>query len=438
MTPILPNGGRSAACRPSLCLGLALLLAGGVVPASTDQEVPGGLPVGPVLVAPWFQTEVLADDNVFRRSEAQNPLPDVVTTVRAGVTAMIPIRMSNLEIGYEGSTFFYRDSSFEGTESHTGSVVFDLNFSSRNTLRVEEIYTRGVTELQTVDEGGDLLRQGILYQRNQWAVEWRRDVHQRPAWHARLERVDHRYRTDEPLAWLDYEGWAVEYEYVQPIYRRGGLTVRYNARRQDHFESSRTSGLVPPVPDSVPLRREEYDGLEFGYRGMIARNQPLYVSIGYGKFSFRDVQGGDEPSNYRGLVGDFRWRLPLGGVSNMDVALKRRPLSSIFNTYYIINELRVRFDRRFQQVSRYGFSLLASTNSYGDIVSTTATGFATVSCIDIIRHDQRKQVQGFWEWIIQPRVTLRMTATHNRRDSNCDLASYRSNGLGMTFKVGWF
>ncbi|MCH7781235.1 MAG: hypothetical protein IH848_10335, partial [Acidobacteria bacterium] len=171
---------------------------------------------------------------------------------------------------------------------------------------------------------------------------------------------------------------------------------------------------------------------------MIARNQPLYVSIGYGKFSFRDVQGGDEPSNYRGLVGDFRWRLPLGGVSNMDVTLKRRPLSSIFNTYYIINELRVRLDRRFQQVSRYGFSLLASTNRYGDIVSTTATGLAAVSCVDIIRHDRRKQVQGFWEWIIQPRVTLRMTATHNRRDSNCDLASYRSNGLSMTFKVGWF
>lgn len=470
MIPILPNGGRSTACRPSLWLGLALLLAVGVVPASTDQEVPDGLPVGPVLFTPWFQTEVLADDNIFRRSENGSPGPeaDVATTLRGGVAAIIPIRMSNLEIGYEGSTFSYRDTDFSGTETHTGFVVFDLNFSSHNTLHIEETYTRGVTELlrfsSDIDSEGnivlsqEIIRQGVPFAHNVWAVEWLREVARRPAWRARIERSDLRYRPDElPLVdgetqaipWLDHEGWEVEYEYVQPIYRRGGLTAKYNARRQDQFEP--VSNLNSPVPGSVLLRREVYDGLEVGYRGLISRRQPLVVSLGYGKLAFRDVQVGDEPSNYRGLVGRIHWGLPIGGLSNMAITLDRRPLSSIFNTYYIINEVRVRFDRRFRGVSRWGVNLLASSNGYGDIVKESVTGGFTLDCIDpaapvapgadpvlIVRHDRGQRVEGFWEWFIQPRITLRMAATHNRRNSNCDQLSFRSNGLSMTFKVGWF
>ena len=439
MRQILPTGGRPTRRPASIRLGLALMLAAGVVSAGTEQEVPEALAAGPVFFAPWFETEVLVDDNIFRRSETQDPVSDVVTTARAGVVASVPIRMSNLEIGYEGSSFFYRDTTLAGNESHAGSIVFDLNFSSHNTLHIEETYTRAVTELQTIDADSDLLvRQGIPYDYNQWAVEWLRDVRQRPAWRSRVERVDRRFRTAESLPWLDYDGWHVEYEYVQPVYRRGGIMGKYNARREDHFEASPTSPMLQ-VPDHVPLRREVYDDFQIGYRGAIGRNQPLSVSIGYARLSFRDVQGGDEPSDYRGLVGDFRWRLPVGGGSNTNVSLTRRPLSSSFNTYYIINELKVLFDRRFKETSRYGISLLASTNRYGDIVTTTATGFqAGAVCNDIIRSDQRQQILGFWDWFLQSRVALRMTATHNRRNSNCDLADYRSTALGMTFKVGWF
>jgi len=468
MTRILPNDGRPGGCPTAPWLGLALLLAAGPIAAGTDQEPPDGLPAGPVFFAPWFQTEVLADDNIFRRSEtpivgAEGPQSDVATTLRAGVKAFIPIRMSSLELGYEGSTFFYRDSDFAGTDTHTGSLVFDLNFSSYNTLRIEESYTSGATELQRIsgdtDSDGnivgsaEIIRQGVPNSRNTWAVEWSREVVRRSAWRARIERLDLRYRPDESIVinpqnsgvpWLDREGWEVEYEYRQPIYRRGGLTAKYNARRQDHFEPGRVSHLDTPVPDSVPLRREEYDGLEVGYQGLIGRNQPFIVSLGYGKFAFRDVQGSEEPSVYRGLVGNILWRLPVGGLSNMDVRLNRRPLSSIYNTYYVINELRVGFDRRFRQVSRWGVNLLALSNRYGDIVGKSATGFNPFCDedgdfkSDFIRHDRGQQVEGFWEWTIQPRVALRMSGTHNRRNSNCGDLSYRSSGLGMTFKVGWF
>jgi hypothetical protein len=432
-----------------LWLGLALLPAAGAVSAGTNQDAPDGMPAGPVYFAPWFQTEVLADDNLFRLSDEQAS-DDVATTVRVGVTAQIPVRMSNLEIGYEGSTFAYRDTNFANTATHIGSVAFDLNFSSYNTLRIEETYTSGVTELQRADVTGDIIRQGVPYARNRWAVEWLREVTRGPSFRARIERGDLKYRPDEltiDIPWLDHEGWEVEYEYIQPFYRRGGLIGKYNARRQDQFEAGTMSNWDPPVPDSVPLRREEYDGFEVGYRGLIGRHQPLLISLGYGKLALRDIQGSDEtPSDYRGLIGTINWRLPVGGLSNMAVTLNRRPLSSIFNTYYIVNDLRVRFDRRFREVSQWGVNLLASSNRYGDAVDTTATmQFVPCNLDDkktgdqnFARKDRGQQIEGFWEWTVQPRVALRMAATHNRRDSNCNLADYSSNALGMTFKLGWF
>jgi hypothetical protein len=459
MKQILPNGRRPVGRRIRLLFGLALLSTLGTISAGTDQTPPDALPAGPFYFAPWFNTEVLADDNIFRRSEQQGPASDVATTVRAGVTASIPIRMSNLEFGYEGSTFFYRDSDFVDTSTHTGTEAFDLNFSSFHTLRLEENYTRGFTELQRAvngDPAGDgtvasteIIRQGVPYTQNDWAVEWLNQAVQGPTWRARIDRSDLRYRPDdlvlpmgqEDLAvpWLDHDSWQVEYEYRHPLYRRGKLTALLTARREDQFEPGTMSNWTPAVPDSVPIRREEYDAIMAGYQGLIGRNQPLTVWLGYGKLGFRDVQGsGDEPSDFHGLVGNITWRLPVGGLSNMSVTLNRRPLSSIFNTYYIINEARVRFNRRFREVSQWGVNLLASTNRYGDIVETTANNVITVTCTDIIRHDRGQQVQGFWEWSVQPRMALRMSAEHNRRNSNCDEVSYRSNGMSMTFKVGWF
>jgi hypothetical protein len=459
-----PNRRRPLGRATLLWLGLTLLSAAMAL-AGTNEETPDAIPAGPFFFAPWFNTEVLADDNIFRRSEAQNPAGDVATTVRAGVTASIPIRMSNLDVGYEGSTFFYRDASFTDTETHTGFAIFDLNFSSSNTLRIEESYTNGFTELQRVidaDPGGvgnvssiEIIRQGVPYTSNEWAVEWQRYATRRPAWRARIERSDLRYKPQElpptdavaglAVPWLDREGWNVEYEYQQPIYRRGRLVGLYEARREDQFEPGPTSNWSDPavpdsgVPDSVPLRREEYDGLSVGFRGLIGRNQPLIARIGYGKLAFRDIQGsGEKPSDFEGIVGNINWRLPLGGLSNMSVSLNRRPLSSIFNTYYIINEVRARFDRRFKDFSQWGVNLLASSNRYGDLVETTANNLATVTCTDIVRHDRGQQFEGFWEWIVQPRMSVRLTGTHNRRNSNCEKVSYRSNALGMTFKVGWF
>ena len=104
---------RTVAGGPLLLFAIVAVVIGGAVSAGTKQQAPEGIPGGRAVFAPWFRTDVLADDNIFRRTESQNPIADLITIMEVGVGMYVPIRMSNLYVGYEGSTFFYRDTNFE-------------------------------------------------------------------------------------------------------------------------------------------------------------------------------------------------------------------------------------------------------------------------------------------------------------------------------------
>jgi len=430
--------------------------------------------VGRVVFAPWFENEVLGDDNLFRRRsvhdvnvDPQDEFPgpgdfdsnsngrfdppvvsDVETTVSAGVTAYIPFRMSSLQFAYEGDAYFYRDSSVENADTHTGSVQLALNSSNRDEFVFGGSYEQGITQRLTIEQENEFdidVIEGIPLVRNDWSFSWSRTAPRKPSWEAQLDWVDLRYEPDpddpdSTPSWVDYTGWSLRSEYLQPFYGKGYFTAVYSGRRHDQFETRALS-----VTDEL-LRRENYDALELGYRGLVGRNQPLYLALGYAKLNYKETTTITEPTNFSGAVGSLTWRIPVGGVTNMSVSANRRPTSSLsYNTYYLINELRVRFDRPLAEISRYGVSALLSNNRYGAILDEVLVGDRGVEACDVdgfevIRKDRRNQIEGFWEWFIQPRMALRMTAGHSRRDVNCDsdVGSYVSNTVGVSFKLGWF
>jgi hypothetical protein len=442
------------------------------VDAGTKQDAPEGLPVGRVVFAPWFENEVLGDDNLFRRRDSQDvnvpPLggvfpgtgdidsdgngvfdppvvSDVETTVSAGVTMYIPFRMSNLQFEYEGNASFYRKSTVENADSHRGLLLLDLNSSTHHSFVLEGSHLLGITQrLRADDDPTDVeLIEGVPLVRKNWAFEWAREVPQRPSWKTRLEWVDQRYEPDlGDSLWVDYTGWTGRAEYGQPIYRRGYLSATYSGRRQDQFK---TRSLFPT--DNL-LRSESYDAIQVGFRGLIGRNQPVYAALGYGKLDYEKPAPALPLDSFRGLVGNVTWRLPVGSASQLSVSAGRQPTASLaFDTYYVNNIMRVRFDRPAFQASRYGAVTLFAKGRYGApftalLVDPTRTVLPCSETVlgDIIRRDTRKQIEGFWEWFIQPRMALRMTAGHYRRDTNCDngIGSYVSNSVGMTFRVGWF
>ena len=415
-------------------MGLRLFLAASfalLAPTFAEEPPPEGIPVGDVILAPWLETDFLVDDNIFRRSEDNIALPpesDFVTTARVGLTAFIPIRMSQLRLGYEGYRFFYQDNDrFNGNSSQVGSVEFDANFSTRDKLLVATSLTRGVTELQNV-ENGEPVGLGFSFDQLDWSVEWQHQAYQRPSFRTRIANTDQEYDVAANVAWFNRSGWEVENEWAQPIYRRGYLTAKYSGRRQRH-ESVENGGL---------LKRELYDGAEFGFRGTIGRNQSFSAALGYGRLDFRDGIWGSLPATFSGLVGDIRWRLPVGGATAFDLSLTRRPIASYFNTHYVNSQLRLNFSRRALQSARYGVALTVGRADYADELTDPNSGNPALNCLGIIRVDDRTQVEAYWEWFVHSRAALRLRGNHNRFDSNCDLASYDSSGVGMLVRVGWF
>ena len=150
-------------------------------------------------------------------------------------------------------------------------------------------------------------------------------------------------------------------------------------------------------------------------------------------------------SEFRGWVLLGRWSLPVGGSTSLDVSAVRRPLPSNFNTFYIYNELRVKFNRRWLQYSRYGVELFGGRNVYGDALSL-ADGTPTI-CGDIIRKDRRIGALAYLEWLVHPRVGLRFSARHERRRSNCEAVDngntifpvdYDATSLATRMRFGWF
>lgn len=419
---------------------VTLLATSGLATWAQQESPPDGIPVGKALLAPWFEADFLVDDNIFRRSGDNffPPESDLVTTARAGATLYVPIRMSQFRLGYEGNQFFYQDNDqFSGNTTQVGSVEFDANFSTHDQLRVATAVTRGVTEQQSAATGGEQIGLGFNYDRFDWSVEWRHEAYQQPSWRVKVANTDRSYDTQEFVTFYDVDGWDVEYEWAQPIYRRGYITSKVAARRQRQQE----------VGTGVLLKRELYDGYEAGFRGVLGKDKPFVVSLGYGRLDFREGVFGFQPSTFSGFVGDLRWQLPVGGSTDFEVGMTRRPVSSFFNTYYINSELRTRFSRTALGNSRYGLTLVAARADYRDdlliaqrnpsLPGNPLVLIPALGCSDV-RQDDRFETEAYWEWYVQPRVALRVRANHNRLDSNCSLASFTSTGAGVLMRVGWF
>ena len=433
MHTTVASRGRASACR---LIVIAALLIAISAPAALAQlkSPPDGIPLGKALVAPWFETDFLVDDNIFRRSDDNSfaPESDLVTTLRAGATLYVPIRMSEFRLGYEGNQFFYQDNDqFSGNTTQVGTVEFDANFSTRDQLRLSTAVTRGVTEQQSGVVDGEQLRLGFGYDRLDWSAEWRHGAYQRPSWRVKLANSDRSYNAADDVTFFDVDGWNVEYEWAQPIYRRGYITGRFDARRQRHQE----------VGTGVLLKRELYDGYELGFRGVIGRDMPFVASMGYGRLDFRDGAFGVGPNTFSGLVADVRWQMPVGGSTDVELGLTRRPISSFFNTYYVNNEARARFSRAATGNSRYGVRLVVARADYRDELTIPQIGAVITGSLlgcDDLRQDDRFETEAYWEWYVQPRVAFRLRANHNEVDSNCSLASFTSTGAGVLMRVGWF
>jgi hypothetical protein len=406
-----------------VALALAVLAAG-ESRAQTSRAAPDGIVAGKWVLNPYGFFGVEYDSNVFRR--AVNIESDWIQRTTLGLTATIPVRNSAGLFEYTADRYAYQTVQFTRDWNQYGRAGWRWNLSSGDTITVGTSYTKGITNVQEIDPGGELTFLGQPYNLARWDLQIDRAIPRRQGYLIRISRVDMNWDPDEGeiVPFFDYRGWDARYEYRQPAAAIDWFIVYGEMRRFNHYRPRNTPGWEL----GVPFRKEESGSLQVGVRGFLGRGQPFFARIGYGEFEYT----GAEPSatKFQGIVGELNWSLSVGARSSLELSLLRRPLPSTFPTYYLIDELRVNAERPWRQYSSMGLSVLLSRNTYGDAVA--------VSCNGEIRQDNRWEAEAYLDWLIHRKFGFRVAAAHYERTSNCDLADFKANVVTTGLTMGWF
>jgi hypothetical protein len=388
-----------------------LLAAAPLAPARAQEELPDGIPAGRWVLAPFVRFTYENDDNIFRRSESTGQVEaDQVATIWGGATASLPVRNSLLELSAELSRFDYKNNEFPRDFSRDFGAIFTSNFGTGDTVSISERFLRGIssTQVRDADPGGDvgeLTFQGRPFNLNEIQLEVIRAVPTNIGYSININRLDLNWeRVEGFIPSYDYRGWNNGVEVRKPIPGRRWIIASYDRRRLDHFDPNEEEADF-----GEPFRKEASDG----------------------RFAFKLVPS----SEFEGLVGSARWRVPVGGRSKLDMAVIRRPLPSTFDTYYISNDLRVHLSREWLRDSRVGVDIRVGRNVYGDLLKNSE---GSLVCGDSIRKDTRTVADVYADWSPSQRVGFRVGAQIDNRDSNCETFEYQSSQLLAGVSYGWY
>ena len=405
----------------ALCVALA---------PSRAASPPEGLEAGPWVLAPYLLASFTTDDNIFRRptEEDQEEISEAV----ASLTAYLPFRSSMLTLEYEADYFNYSNNDFSRDVEQAFTFDLKFNLAGGSVLRVSDEYTSGFSDVQQFDAGGERVFDGEPFDLNRFVFEMSRAIPHRKGYLLRVRHRKFEFVSGNDVPFFDYEGVDVSGEYRQPIAGSRWLTLTGLSRRLDHFD------VVADAVSNEPFRKEVFDELQLGFRGLAAGEDPYFVRLGWGQFEYTDIVAAVGPQKpFSGLVGSFEYRLRISGTLDMVFAGQRRPLPSNFDTYYLINEFTVDLERKWQQYTRVGIKMLYSANSYGDLLRNR-DGTPLADCSDFIRKDDRYRVEGYARWSVGDLMALRVSASRQSRNSNCDISEYEANILSANVEFGWF
>jgi hypothetical protein len=129
--------------------------------------------------------------------------------------------------------------------------------------------------------------------------------------------------------------------------------------------------------------------------------------------------------------------IPVGARTSVRLNLARRPYPSTYDTYYMTNYLRAAAERVFR-LSRVGIETVFSYNAYGGPLLDPTTGEPATTCGLETRRDQYLGVGSYMDWLLHPRLALRVAADHRTRESSCGGGDYDATEVFTGVRFGWF
>ncbi len=400
-------------------LAVSLLVAALPLTAAQADSPPEGIEAGKWVLSPYWKTSLEYDDNVFKRPD-QGGVSDLIYRLIFGMKATMPIGNSLFQLDYEGDQRKYQDYAFARDLAQRARAGLVLNSSRGDRFKIEDSYTLGITDVQTIDEGGELIFQGEPFAMNVAEFAVAREVRAMQGYSINVKHIDLEFDSDT-VAFFNYRGFESAFEYRQPLPLNNWLIVHHTSRRLNHYD---------PRRGNLFYRAENSAAYQIGMRGHIGGRHPYDIRAGWGIFRYKGPEAGG--SDFKGAVGLANIRFLLSSRSILGVSLDRRPLPSFYNTYYIINVLRVRLERKWPRGSSAGLSAVYSRNKYGDPLVGVCGGDAAVS-----RVDQRLMLDVDAEWMFHDLAGLRLSASRWQRDSNCELTDYEANVISAGVVLGW-
>jgi len=412
----------------------AVLCAAAPAVARTGSSLPEGFSAGPLILSPYIATSMGYDDNLFRSNA--NPQAETFTLTSLGVSARLPVRNSWLDLNYQVDKRDYAGYQPNRPREQTFAGAFQFNFGSGDTIIISDTYQLGASDVTTIDQGGELVFRDAPFSFNRAEVVWQRTSPSLAGFTIRVARVDATFDIlpNRLVPFFDYNGLETSVEYRHPIPGRRWLRGYFASRRFEHYDQY----VTPDNTVDRAFRREEHsDTLQVGMAGVFGRGHSFEFRVGYGQF--RLVGDGAE---FRGVVGRANVTLLVGGRTRVSASLWRRPLPSNFDTYYIVNSVRVSAQRNVARNVVGGVGLEAWRNGYLDPVPTNVLvdvgGIPQVATVFQDREDQRLLLEGYLEWFPHPRVGIRLAAAHQDRNSNIPQSEFSTTGASLGLRLGWF
>jgi hypothetical protein len=442
-------------------LAVSLLLAALSLGGAQAASPPEGIDAGKWVLSPYWGTSAEYNDNLLTRVESNEQVSELIHSVQFGVTASMPFKNSLFEIEYGAEKRKYQDYQFSRDLAQRGRADLRLNGSYGDTLRITESYTREITTVVRYDAEGladqpneEFILEGVPYNLNIAEVELSRDNPNMQGYSIKVRRTDHTVvedrQPDDPdqlIALYNYWGYDGIFEYRHPLPSNTWLIAYHNVRYFNHIAPMGESSQFDPIRcvsyAGKYFRSEHSDSYQIGVRGYIGGRHAYLVRAGLGNFEY----GGPVPqgSDFRGLVGRANFLFILGGRSDLQISLERRPLPSYYKTHYIINVLRLSIDREWLRGLRGGLSAYVSRNTYGDPLDDIGPswevcrsgGSEEPDCGGARRVDLRVMLEGHLDWMIHDLVKLRLSASHWQRESNCDDRVIGTTEITAGIMLGW-
>jgi len=374
-----------------------------------SDEAPIGIRLGRFAVQPSIDASWIRGDNLLQTTEA--PFIDHAYMVRGRVTATLLETVHDLKLAYEARYRDFKNFGLEDKLTHLVDLRSELELTPNTRARVGNHFVHGSFESQEFDPGGEVVASTDPFYRNYTDAVLALDFSERFG-----AEISANYNlvkfTDTSTEFFDYRTQAFGGTFLYDLSPLTSLLGEY-------------IHTVTPEPLERPQASSVGDMFLAGLRGEITPMLRGQIRAGYAtqRFELAAV-----PQDFSGFVADLSLTRDFGEMAALTALAGRRTSPSAFdeNGHYVSNYGRVQFITPFARNFRLTVTGALFLNDY-----------PVANADDVFRSDDIYSGGAGLAYFFTPLTYLSMDYRHDRRNSNIELFSYRSNAIQLMLGFGF-